>query len=210
MIKIEKVDVFNLENAIRGMRNPLNSWERSDSKYKPVEFGDYQYTLGEDDLNLCKRLISAGTEHRKFMRQIIVSVDITAPLYWWKEFDTYKVGTTANSCSTMHKLHSKPIEIGDFSYDKLHADGINTLLTIINFLNNYREEFNRTNNKDFWYGIIQLLPSSYNQKRTITLNYEVLLNAYFQRGTHKLHEWHDFCAWVRELPYMPEFIESCQ
>ena len=221
MIRIEKDDVFNLENAIRGMRNPLNSWSKIDSqtccndiagevcnpnacKFEKV----HCYNLGENDMNLCKRLINAGTEHRKFMRQIMVSVDISAPLYWWKEFDTYKIGTTANSCSTMHKLHTKSIELNDFSVDQLTPHGLKVMEGLIDELESLRKSYIENNNKETWYTLIQLLPTSYNQLRTVTLNYEVLLNMYHQRKNHKLQEWRDFCKWLFDLPYMQDFIAS--
>lgn len=208
MIKIERSEVFNLEHALRGMRNPLNSWGKSDSDY--VWYDDEAlYQIGEADMKLCKNLVSAGTEHRKFMRQIVVSVDITAPLYLWKEFDTYKVGTTANSTSTMHKIHSKPFEASDFSCDHLTTLGKILMDTTIITLEELRKDYLENNDKEVWYTIIQLLPSSYNQTRTVLLNYEVLLNMYFQRKNHKLQEWHTFCDWIIcSLPYMEQFIES--
>ncbi len=203
MIKIERTSVMNLENAMRGARNPLNSWERSDSSYD--EKGNY--ILGENDLGLAKRLASAGSDHRKFLRQIFVSVDITAPLYWWKEFDTYKVGTVANSCSTMHKIHAKSFERDDFSCDRLDEGGLAALDALIDYLEAERVKFCKDkNNKQAWHNMIQLLPSSYNQMRTVTLNYENLINIYYARRTHKLAEWHILCDWIAELPYAKDII----
>ena len=210
MIKFENTQVMNFEGAIRGMRNPLNSWDKSDSEW----VGDVNYNLvidiGPNDLNLMKRLIKAGSDHRKFMRQILVSVDITAPLYWWKEFDTYKVGTVSNSCSTMHKIHSEPITLDDFSLDLcfIHEDGNSTecvtdyLSYIVRKCEKLRLKYLETKDKKYWRGLIQLLPSSYNQRRTITLNYEVLYNIYGSRRNHKLDEWSiGFMEWIESLPY---------
>ena len=205
MIKFERCDVMNLENAMRGARNPLNSWNRSDSYYD--EKGEY--ILGENDLLLAKRLRCAGTsDHRKFIRQIMVSVDITAPLYWWKEYDTYKVGTVANSTSTMHRIHSKVFEVDDFSHDHLTDNGMKILKNLINELEKIRLEFIETKDKKLWYDIIELLPSSYNQMRTCTLNYETLVNIYRSRRNHKLIEWREFCDWINTLPYALELIIS--
>lgn len=202
MIKIERCAVMNLENAIRGARNPLNSWARSDSAYD--EKGEY--ILGENDLSLAKRLCKAGSDHRKFIRQIFVSVDVTAPLYWWKEYDTYKVSTTANSTSTMHKIHSKPFEMSDFSTDHMNEDGIKAMEQLIEVLENTRLKYLETNDKSYWYTMIQLLPSSYNQMRTCTLSYENLFNIYFARKSHKLKEWHEYCDWILSLPYIKDFM----
>jgi len=202
MITIEKSVVMNLEGAIRGARNPLNSWDRMDSHYDK----DGNYILGENDLSLAKRLCKAGNDHRKFIRQILVSVDITAPLYWWKEFDTYKVATVANSTSTMHKIHSKPFELDDFSHDHLSEDAKAAMLAFIEVLEKKRLSFVETKDKADWYDIIQLLPSSYNQTRTVTMNYENLLNMYFARRNHKLTEWHTYCDWILELPYTKELF----
>ena len=196
MIKIEKARVLNLEGAIRGARNPMNSWNRSDSRYD----SDGNYILGENDLGLAIRLCRAGSDHRKFIRQILVSVDITAPLYWWKEFDTYKVATVANSTSTMHKIHSKPFEADDFSNDHMSDAALGALDTLMEFLEQQRLKFVETKDKSYWYDIIQLLPESYNQKRTITMNYENLLNMYYARKNHKLDEWHTYCDWILSLP----------
>ena len=205
MIKLENTKVMNFEGAIRGARNPMNSWDRMDSSYDK----DGNYILGENDLSLAKRLCKAGSDHRKFIRQILVCVDITAPMYWWKEFDTYKVGTVANSTSTMHKIHSKPFDLDDFSHDHLSEDAKGALLDFIGFMEKKRLSFVENKNKDDWYDIIQLLPSSYNQTRTITMNYENLHNMYFARKSHKLEEWHKYCDWIMELPYTKElFIQE--
>lgn len=203
MIKIERAAVMNIENAIRGARNPMNSWDRMDSTYD--EKG--QYILGPNDLDLARRLAKAGTDHRKFLRQIFVSVDITAPLYWWKEFDTYKVGTVANSCSTMHKIHSKPFDRDDFSHDRLDEGGLAALDALISYLEAERIKFvENKENRTPWHNMIQLLPSSFNQMRTVTLNYENLINIYYARKTHKLAEWHTLCDWIRSLPYAEDLI----
>lgn len=200
MIKFEQTDVWGFEHAIRGMRNPLNSWDRIDSGY--YKLGDVTgYSIGKNDADLMHRLMKGGQPHRKFLRQIMVSVDITAPLYWWKEFDTYKVGTTANSCSTMHKIHAKQFEIDDFSHDHLTELGMDHLYDTIEVLNLMRNSFLDSKDKAYWYDMIQTLPTSYNQKRTITMNYENLLNMLEYRRGHKLEEWRTFCEWIRELPY---------
>lgn len=238
MIKFENGEIVGWEAAIRGMRNPMNSWEKSDSGWfsseddMGVDYVQYNshsdpselYFIGQNDYDLMKRLRNAGTDHRKFMRMITVYVDVTAPLYWWKEFDTYKVGTVANSCSTMHKIHAKEFTLEDFSHEhllsgkgfKLIYDDCNSdrevdfylkmashqlLELIINTLNYYRKIFLETNDKKYWWQMIQLLPSSYNQRRTIMLNYEVLANIYKSRRNHKLDEWHLFCDWIENLPY---------
>ena len=203
MIKIERFSVMNFDNAMRGARNPMNSWDRMDSYYD--DKGDF--ILGENDLGLAMRLARAGSDHRKFLRQIFVSVDITAPLYWWKEFDTYKVGTVANSCSTMHKIHAKKFERDDFSHDKLDEGGLAALDALISYLELERIKFcEDKNNKQAWLNMIQLLPTSYNQMRTVTLNYENLINIYYARRTHKLDEWKTLCAWIMSLPYASELI----
>ncbi len=203
MIQIERVSVMNLENAVRGARNPLNSWARSDSSYD--EAGNY--VLGPNDLDLAHRLATAGSDHRKFLRQIFVSVDITAPLYWWKEFDTYKVGTVANSCSTMHKIHAKPFERDDFSCDRLDEAGLAALDALIAYLEGERQKFcTDKSDRQPWHNMIQLLPSSYNQMRTVSMNYENLINMYYARKTHKLAEWHTYCDWIASLPYAKELI----
>ena len=203
MIDFDKCYVMNFENAMRGARNPMNSWARSDSYYDDKG----QYILGENDLSLAKRLRNAGTiDHIKFIRQIMISVYITAPLYWWKEYDTYKVATVANSTSTMHKIHSKPFEINDFSHDHLSENGLNILKNIVNELEKIRLEYIEKKDKALWYALIQLLPSSYNQMRTCTLNYETLVNIYKSRKNHKLDEWRSFCEWIKTLPYAKEII----
>ena len=207
MIKIERTSVMNLENAIRGARNPLNSWDRMDSFYDR----EGNYVLGENDLGLAKRLASAGSDHRKFLRQIFVSVDITAPLYWWKEFDTYKVGTVANSTSTMHKIHAKEFTREDFSHDRLDESGLNMLDAIIDYLECERQKFlENKEDRQSWHNMIQMLPSSYNQMRTVTMNYENLMNIYYARRFHKLDEWHVVCHWIESLPYAKEFILSVE
>lgn len=203
MIKIERVSVMNLENAIRGARNPLNSWARMDSSYD--EKGNY--ILGPNDLDLARRLAKAGSDHRKFLRQIFVSVDITAPLYWWKEFDTYKVATVANSCSTMHKIHAKEFTREDFSCDRLDEGGLAMLDAVIAYLEKERLAFlEDKENRQHWHNLIQMLPSSYNQMRTVTLNYENLIGMYYARKSHKLAEWHTYCDWVKSLPYANDLI----
>jgi len=204
MISITQVSIYNFENALRGARNPMNSWHRTDSHYN----AEGQYILGENDLSLAKKLCKAGSDHRKFMRQILLSVDILAPLYWWKEFDTYKIGTTANSTSTMHKIHSKPFELDDFSHDHLTPTAKEALQALVNVLEAARQNFNETKNKAEWYSIIQLLPSGYNQLRTCTMSYENLHNMYHARKTHKLQEWREFCKWVKTLPYAKELITN--
>ena len=226
MIKLEHTEVFGWEAAIRGMRNPMNSWDKSDSYYDmvedpaPINPDDWvEIVLGTNDLKLMKNLSKAGNDHGKFLRMINVTVDITAPLYWWKEFDTYKVGTVANSCSTMHKIHDKPFTIDDFSYEHLvltrdgwvtdnsgnkWCDPLTTLETVKNLLNACRDMYLNTKDKTWWWQMIQLLPSSYNQKRTVQMNYQVLKAMYHARKNHKLDEWHDFCAWCESLPYFSE------
>ena len=202
MIKMERTSVMNFENAIRGARNPINSWNRMDSYYD--ENGNY--ILGENDLSLAMRLARAGSDHRKYLRMIFVSVDITAPLYWWKEYDTYKISTVANSTSTMHKIHSKPFSIEDFSVDHLTPSSYTFMQTIVDKLEEIRLEYIETKSKETWYDMIQLLPSSYNQMRTCTFNYENLINMYRARKAHKLQEWHTFCDWIQTLPYAAELI----
>ncbi len=202
MILVERVSVMNFENAIRGARNPMNSWDRSDSYYN--EAGEY--VLGENDLSLAKRLARAGSDHRKYLRQIFVSMDITAPLYWWKEFDTYKVATVANSTSTMHKIHSKPFTREDFSIDRLSPEALSVLDGVIAFLEKTRLSYVESKERALWDDLIQLLPSSYNQMRTVTMNYETLINIYYARRHHKLPEWHTLCDVILSLPYAPELI----
>ena len=239
MIKIENTEVVGWESAIRGMRNPMNSWDKSDSGIGCNVYGQRMYcrdckiadipscmhnrtlSIGQNDHDLMTRLRNAGTDHRKFMRMVTVYVDITAPLYWWKEFDTYKVGTVANSCSTMHKIQEKEFTMEDFSHEHLlnmynnalgdalflngspdiRVDGNDLLCLTINVLNYYRRRYLETKDKKYWWQMIQLLPSSYNQKRTIMLNYEVLANIYKSRKNHKLDEWREFCNWIWSLPY---------
>lgn len=202
MLKIKDIEVMNLKNAVRGARNPMNSWDRSDSFFD--ENGNY--ILGENDLSLAMRLRKAGGDHRKFMRQIFVTMDITAPMYWWKEFDTYKIGTVANSTSTMHKITSVPFDISHFSTDKMTDTTLQVMQTLIDYLEHLRKQFIETKDKQVWYDIIQLLPSSYNQMRTCTMNYENLVNIYHARKNHKLDEWHTFCDYVKTLPYAQELI----
>lgn len=202
MLKVSNVSVMNLENAMRGARNPLNSWARSDSYYNE----NHEYILGENDLSLAKRLCKAGSDHRKFIRQIMVSIDITAPLYWWKEYDTYKVGTVANSTSTMHKIHSKEFALEDFSCDHMTPETLQFMQTVVDQLEVIRNRYLEKKDKKYWYDMIQLLPSSYNQMRTCTLNYETLTNIYYARKNHKLDEWHTFCDFIETLPYAKEMI----
>ncbi len=206
MIKIENTEVFGFEAAIRGARNPMNSWARSDSGFETTVSGEKVYHLGENDKDLMTRLVKAGNEHRKFMRQIVIWTDITAPLYWWKEYDTYKVGTVANSCSTMHKLTYKPFERDDFSHDHLSETGLEALDSLIVTLNKLRDRYLENKDKQDWWDMIQLLPSSYNQRRTVSLNYENALSIYRQRRGHKLDEWHVFRHWVEGLPCAEELI----
>ena len=203
MIRLERTSVMNLENAIRGARNPMNSWSRMDSCYDE----DGRYILGPHDLDLAKRLCRAGSDHRKFLRQVFVSVDVTAPLYWWKEYDTYKVGTVANSTSTMHKIHSKPFSREDFSTDHMTGSTLAFMDQIVEKLEEIRLRFmEEGKKKEDWYDLIQLLPSSYEQMRTCSLDYETLTNIYHARKDHKLEEWHTFCRWILELPYGRELI----
>lgn len=198
MIKVEGIEVWGFPHAIRGMRNPLNSWDKIDSEYCGAE-----YVIGKNDLDLMQRLYKAGTEHRKYLRQIFVSMDIVAPLYWWKEADTYKVGTVANSCSTMHTIHTKEFELDDFSHEHL-IDPHGLLADIVIDLNSWRKSYLRTKDKEDWWQMIQLLPSSYNQRRTITMNYENVMTIINQRTGHKLDEWRDLIAELRKLPYVNE------
>ena len=221
MIKLENTDIFGWDAAIRGMRNPMNSWNKSDSVCALVENTitkevKYGVNIGENDLKLMKSLSKAGNDHGKFLRMINVTVDITGPLYWWKEFDTYKVGTVANSCSTMHKIHAKEFTLDDFSHEHLWPNTIGTggntkvkhslgmLADIVFMLNAYRDDYLKTKDKRYWWQMIQLLPSSYNQKRTVQLNYQVLKSMYFARRNHKLDEWHTLCEWMEGLPYFRE------
>lgn len=211
MIKIENVDVCGWKAAIRGMRNPMNSWEKSDSEFGVSELtGKTTVNIGNNDIELMRRLSKAGTDHSKFMRMITVTADITAPLYWYKEYDTYKVGTVANSCSTMHKIHDKEFTMDDFSREHLYRvvdntgirwDCLGSLEHTIQHLNAAREAYLNSKDKGIWYQMIQLLPSSYNQRRTVQLNYQVLKNMYHARKKHKLDEWREFCGWIESLPY---------
>lgn len=213
MIKFENTEVMNFENAIRGMRNPLNSWDKSDSAKRHI----MTYHIGENDLALAQKLIKSGSDHRKFLRQIFVSVDITAPLFWWKEMDQYRVSVTTNSCSTMHTIHTKPIEVSDFSFDDMTIDfetGDDPLnfefffSRVIEDCEILRRRYVETKEKKYWRALIQLLPESYNQKRTVTLNYETLRNIYGSRRNHKLTEWSiDFIDWIDSLPYAEELIK---
>ncbi len=198
MIKIEKTEIVGWEHTIRGMRNPMNSWDKSDSTFDE----DGGTFVGEKDGELMRKLAKNGSVHAKYRRMIAVYVDILAPLYWWKEFDTYKVGTVANSCSTMHKIHEKPFTLDDFSCEHLEDDihTYNTFVYILDELNRARSLYSETKNKKYWWQMIQILPSSYNQKRTVMLNYEVFTNIYHNRKDHKLDEWRDFCKWIEELP----------
>ena len=203
MLKTANTSVMNFENAIRGARNPLNSWARMDSAYDSEGW----YVLGPNDLDLARRLARSGSDHRKYLRQIFVSVDITAPLYWWKEFDTYKVGTVANSTSTMHKIHAKAFEREDFSHDRLDEGGLAMLDATIAYLESERQKYLADKeNRQPWHNMIQLLPTSYNQMRTVTMNYENLINIYYARRAHKLAEWHTLCDWILSLPYAKELI----
>ena len=202
MLTLKNTSVMNFENAIRGARNPMNSWGRMDSHTEP----DGSFVFGPNDLDLAMRLANAGSDHRKYLRMVFVSVDVTAPLYWWKEYDTYKVATVANSTSTMHKIHSKPFSMDDFSCDHM-TDGTKKFMeTVVAELENIRLRFKETKSKDDWYDMIQLLPSSYNQMRTCTFNYETLINIYRARKNHKLAEWHTFCDWIETLPYAEQLI----
>lgn len=217
MISVENVDWWGFEHAIRGMRNPLNSWVKSDSTFTTDNF-----EIGSNDLELMKRLFNAGTEHRKYLRQIIVSMDITAPLYWWKEFDTYKIGTVSNSCSTMHTIHKKEFSLDDFSVEHVTDDSLDincdngkywnrpkdALIDLIDILNACRAKYLETKDKKWWWQLIQLLPSSYNQKRTITMNYENVISIIKQRTNHKLDEWNDFVTILKNLPYVKELTEN--
>ena len=213
MINIDKVEIVGWDHAIRGMRNPLNSWKLSDSDYEIYyDEGGWShevFTIGENDLKLMTRLASAGTDHAKYRRMITVYADLVAPLYWWKEYDTYKVGTVANSCSTMHKIQAKEFTVNDFSHEQLDYTSKCMLKDIISVLNKNRELFINTKDKQYWWNMIQLLPSSYNQKRTVMLNYEVLRNMYNSRRSHKLDEWREFCKWIESLPYSELITGGC-
>lgn len=203
MIKVENIEVFGWEDAMRGMRNPMNSWAKSDTVF--AGWDDKSPIVGENDMKLMKNLRKAGTDHRKYLRMINVTMDITAPMYWWSEYDTYKVGTVANSCSKMHRIHAKEFTLDDFSYEHLDTGWYTCLSeTIIPLLNKAREKYVETKDKYYWWMLIQLLPASYNQRRTVQLNYEVLLNMYHARKEHKLDEWREFCKIIESLPYFKE------
>lgn len=204
MIKVENIEVWGFEHAIRGMRNPLNSWDRSDSGYGLLTNDLNSFDIGKNDLDLMKRLFNAGTEHRKYLRQIFVSMDIVAPLYWWKEADTYKVGTTSNSCSTMHKIHAKEFTLDDFSTEHLTEYSVEQLESLIGWLNMCRVNYNLDKEREYWWQMIQLLPSSYNQKRTVTMDYENVFSIIKQRSGHKLDEWNEFVKILKTLPYVME------
>ena len=212
-IKVENAEIFGWESAIRGMRNPLESWDKSDSHWEFIEDpstinpnDEVKWMLGENDLKLMKSLSKAGSDHAKFLRMITVVCDITAPLYWWKEFDTYKIGTIANSCSTMHRIHKKEFTLGDFSWEHLKPSGLARLENLIHELNFWRSRYLATKEKEDWWQLIQLLPASFDQKRTIQLNYQVLKSMYFARKDHKLDEWRMLCRWIEALPYFKEII----
>lgn len=202
MIKIEKINVYGFEPAIRGMRNPLNSWDKSDSEYD--SYG--QFLVGEDDLKLMQKLVKAGPEHAKFLRMITITMDITAPLYWWKEFDTYKIATVANSCSTMHTLHKKVLMLDDFSCEHLRGTERGILQATIDMINREMAKYKIDNDRETWYQMIQLLPSSFNQKRTVQFNYQTAANMYYQRRNHKLDEWLTFCGIIRNLYLFEELF----
>lgn len=229
MIKVKNIDVWGFEHAIRGMRNPMNSWDKSDSEKKGINtwmsmnaaMTRSGYEIGPNDLNLMRRLYKAGTSHRKYLRQIFVSMDITAPLYFWKEMDQYRINVTSNSCSSMHTIHKKEFELDDFSHEHLryeYSDGDGSfdlatwaevsLLNTIETLNRARDLYLKSKDKKHWWLMIQLLPSSYNQKRTVTMNYENVINIISQRSNHKLDEWHEFCDTLRDLPYIKEIMEE--
>lgn len=221
MIKVENIETWGFEHAIRGMRNPMNSWDKSDSDYgcgnlecwECQALGDvecvniyHNYIVGNNDLALMQKLFKGGSEHRKYLRQIFVSMDIVAPLYWWKEYDTYKVGTVANSCSTMHKIHAKEFTLDDFSVEHLDGWSLEHFKGTLDLLNKYRYDFIETKDKDYWWQMIQLLPSSYNQRRTITMNYENVVNMIHQRENHKLDEWREFVNQLKRLPYVKQIM----
>ena len=222
MIKVEKIDVWGFEHAVRGMRNPMNSWDKSDSYFEDtIDVNSKAYSIGENDLDLMRRLYKAGTEHRKYLRQIFVSMDITAPLYWWKEMDTYKIGTVANSCSTMHKIAAKEFELDDFSHEHLLNESIELFKTTIDNLNQWRNKYIVASKiddivgadllpskKTLWWQMIQLLPSSYNQKRTVTFTYENVMAIIRQRTGHKLDEWREFVEILKNLPYVQEIMSA--
>lgn len=214
MIKVEEIEVAGFAHAIQGMRNPMNSWDKSDSGWvKEVPLHENEvtltyYSIGPNDMDLMRRLFKAGTEHRKFMRMIVVWCDITAPLYWWKEFDTYRMGVEKNSCSTMHKIHAKEFVLDDFSTEHLCGTSIDHLEMLIDWLNDCRKSYVKQKHKEDWWQMIQLLPSSYNQRRTVMLNYEVAVSMMKQRRGHKLDEWREFVKILNNLPYMREITEG--
>lgn len=210
MIKVKYIDEYGWDAAIRGMRNPMNSWDRSDSGYGLLTNDLDSFDIGKNDLDLMQKLFKAGTEHRKFLRMIHVSMDITAPLYWWKEFDTYKIGTTANSCSTMHKLAAKDFTIDDFSHEHLDGLGMALLEKIICHLNGFREEYLPNHDKSAWWQMIQILPESYNQKRTVDMNYETVVSIISQRTGHKLDEWNHLVETLKDLPYVQEIMKGSE
>lgn len=226
MIRIESVEVFGWEAAIRGMRNPMNSWDKSDSEWEFVEDpsiinpnDEVKWVIGDNDLKLMKQLSKAGNDHSKFLRMINVTFDITAPLYWWKEYDTYKISTVANSCSTMHKIHSKPVEVSDFSFDDItiefepEDDPLEFAFIYSRHIEDcemLRRRYIETKDMRYWRALIQLLPESYEQKRTVQLNYQVLKSMYHARKNHKLIEWHTFCDWCETLPYFNEICGGQQ
>ena len=204
MIKVDHIETWGFEHAIRGMRNPLNSWDKSDTAFYSYPEEGKAHAIGENDLSLMQRLFKGGTEHRKYLRMIFVSMDITAPLYWWKEFDTYKVGTVANSCSTMHKIQAKKFEPEDFSIEHLEGESLIAFENLLHVMNTHRQSFNVTKEKKYWWQMIQLLPTSYNQKRTVTMSYENVYTILRQRKGHKLDEWNKFCEILSDLPYIKE------
>lgn len=208
MIEINNIDVWGFKHAVRGMRNPLNSWDKGDSYFEDdIDVNSKAFSVGEKDLDLMHRLYKAGTEHRKYLRQIFVSMDIVAPLYWWKQADQYRIGVTTNSCSTMHRIATKEFELDDFSHEHLYEENIQVLKNLINDLNFHRANYLYTKDKNDWWQLIQLLPSSYNQKRTWTGSYENLITMYHQRRDHKLDEWRTFCDVILTLPYIKEIME---
>lgn len=209
MIKVENIETWGFAHAIRGMRNPMNSWAKSDSGYGIDGEDNDVFVVGKNDMQLIQKLYCAGTEHRKYLRQIFASMDITAPLYWWKEADTYKIGVTANSCSTMHKISDKRFELDDFSHDHLIlGDGTDALANIVDALNAFREDYIRTGEMQYWWQMIQLLPTSYNQRRTITMNYENAVTMIHQRTGHKLDEWRNFVEILKQLPYVKQIMQE--
>lgn len=210
MIKVENIEVWGFEHAVRGMRNPMNSWDKSDSYYEPANFCDHNFVIGENDLDLMQRLYKSGTEHRTYARMIQVSMDIEAPLYWWKEMDRYTIGKSQVSCSTMHKIHSKEFMLDDFSHEHLSDSGLASLSILIYEMNVNRAYFIETKNKDYWWNMIQLLPSSYNQKRTVCMSYEVVFKIIRERSGHKLDEWNNLVEILKGLPYIREITKGAE